>query len=335
MIHVRLEGGFVPAIDAAASAADPARRFLRQAWYDAGRRSESSTLLGARSGDRIVAALPTCAAGPKLLGFRAVPGSYWPFRSFPVADDVTDDELAGLLSSAEARRALGRAWRLGPVPQDDPAALRLLRVARRCGYSVLTRPAGATYVLDVAQEEWPRPSTLRNLHKHEKKLAKLGSLDWRFVSGGDWTAEAFEDLRRIERNSWAGRRAGADPKFVDPGLGWEDVVRDPILAGMLSVGILSIDGAPVAFSFGLDCGATRYCIATSYDEGFARHSPGYVANYRTYIHAAERGIRALNLGAGDGGEKTSMGAVPGPELRDHLLVRGRMAASLLRLFWRG
>ena len=95
-----------------------------------------------------------------------------------------------------------------------------------------------------------------------------------------------------------------------------------------------VAGEPVAFSFGLDCGATRYCIATGYDERYARHSPGYFTNYRTYIHAAGQGIEVLNLGVGDGGDKSGMGAVPGPRLLDHLFVRGRVPAWLLRPLWR-
>ena len=103
---------------------------------------------------------------------------------------------------------------------------------------------------------------------------------------------------------------------------------------MLSVGILSIGGEPVAFSFGLDCGRTRYCIATSYDARFARHSPGYLTGYRTYMAAAERGVNRLSLGAGDGGEKSSMGAVPEAELMDYLFVRGSGSRPCCSPLWR-
>ncbi len=103
---------------------------------------------------------------------------------------------------------------------------------------------------------------------------------------------------------------------------------------MLSVGLLKVGGAPAAFSFGLDCGRTRYCIATSYDARFARHSPGYLVGYRTYIEAAGRGVTRLSLGAGDTEEKRSIGAVPEADLVDCLFVRGAATAALLRPFWR-
>jgi CelD/BcsL family acetyltransferase involved in cellulose biosynthesis len=339
--QVSLEAGLPGAIDAAAEAADPRHAFLRRAWFAAAAGdAPAATLVARRAGGEVIAALPLVRAGPRLLGLRAIPGCYWPYRSFPVARDASDEELAALLAAPAARAALGRAWRLGPVMDNDPTIARLLRIAGRCGFSVLARRTATSHAFDIeaarAAEPWPKPSTLRNMHKHEKKLARLGAVDFRFVSGSDWAGGALDALAAVERGSWAGSRAGADPKFVDPALrrGWDEIVRDPALAAMLSAGILSIDGAPVAFSFGLDCGRIRYCIATSYDERFARHSPGYLTGYRTYMAAARRGVERLSLGAGDGGEKGSMGAAPEAELMDYLFVRGAALAAVLRPLWR-
>jgi CelD/BcsL family acetyltransferase involved in cellulose biosynthesis len=338
---VSVEAGLPAAIDAAAAAADPRHAFLRRAWFAAAAGDAPASTLVARRGDgAVIAALPLVRAGPRLLGLSAVPGCYWPYRSFPVARDASDDELAALLAAPAARAALGRAWRLGPVMDNDPTLVRLLGIAGRCGFAALARRTATSHGFDIAAaraaEPWPRPSTLRNMHKHEKKLARLGAVDFRLVSGADWAGGALDALTAIERESWAGSRAGADPKFVDPALrrGWEEMVRDPVLAAMLSAGILSIGGAPAAFSFGLECGRTRYCIATSYDQRFARHSPGYLTGYRTYMAAAGRGVERLSLGAGDGGEKSGMGAEPEAELMDYLLVRGRARAALLAPLWR-
>jgi CelD/BcsL family acetyltransferase involved in cellulose biosynthesis len=222
------------------------------------------------------------------------------------------------------------------VLNTDTLAAHLINAARKAGYRILIRYTATAYALDLAGEAWPKPSTLRNLHKQEKKLGRLGALDFRFVSGEEWSPDVLDVLDGIERDAWAGSRAGADPKFVDPALrrGWETVIADPELAQMLSVGILSIGGEPAAFSFGLDCADTRYCIATSYADRFARHSPGYLTGYWTYMKAAERGVTRLSLGAGDNGEKRSMGAEPEGELIDCLFVRSAALAAVLRRFWR-
>jgi hypothetical protein len=340
-LNIRVDEGLAADIDAAAGSADERHRLLRRAWFEEARAPGVTTIIAARADGQVVAALPLAPVGRPSLGIRAVPGSYWPFRSFPLALDTSDEELATFLSEPAVRRALGRAWRLGPVGEGDPTASRLLRVARRSGWSVLQRRVGTFFVLDIGEAEkggpWPRPSTIRNIKKHEKRLAKLGPLEFRFVSGGDWSPAVFAELETIERNSWVGASAGADAKFLDPlrRQGWETVAKDPTLSTMLSVGILYIGQEPVSFSFGMNCGDIRYCVATSYDERFAKHSPGTVAGYRTYFEAVQRGVRLLDLGSGDGGEKSGMGAVAGPGVMDYLFVRNPIVAALLRPMWRG
>ena len=205
---------------------------------------------------------------------------------------------------------------------------------------MLQRQIGTLYLLDIGEAkeagDWPRASSVRNNKKHEKRLAKLGPLQFRFITGNDWTSEVFEDLTKIERHSWVATRAGADAKFLDPlrRKAWERIAKDPVIGSMLSVGILYIGGEPVSFSFGINSGSIRYCVATSYDQRFAKHSPGTVTGYRTYIEAVERGVTVLDLGCGDGGEKSGMGAAAGPAVMDYLFVRNPLFAALLRPVWR-
>lgn len=335
-LEVGTHEGVPSLVNSVAESADPRHAFLRRAWFEATGEG-LTTLIASRADGRPIAALPTYRAKP---GLRAVPGSYWPFRSFPIAADASDAEIAFFLRAPATIRVLGRIWRVGPLLADDPSLSRLNKVARSSGWCVLERHAGTSYALDVAEEResepWPRPSTLKNIAKHDKRLAKLGAVGWRHVSGGGWTGQCFDDLARIERNSWVGSRSGSHPKFLDAARrkGWETAVRDPALADMMTAGILSIDGEPISFSFGINAGPTRYSIATSYDERFAKHSPGYVTGYRTYIEAAEGGMDVLNLGTGDGGSKSSMGATAGPEMVDCLFVRSPLLALLLAPLWK-
>jgi hypothetical protein len=327
--------GFPPTLDEAAEAADPQHLFLRRAWFEAAGGADPVTLVASAPNGRVRAALPTVATGPGLLGLRAVPGSYWPVRSFPVARDVADAELAALLDNP----GLGRAWRLGPVNDDDPTALRMLRVARENGWTVLERRIATSFVLDLTAAQaggtWPRSSTLKKNRYHEKQLAGQGTLAWQFLSGPDWTPALFDQLAAIEQASWIGEKPDADPKFSDPRQRaiWEGAAADPVLARAMHVGLLEIGDVPAAFSFGIEAGHTRYCIATGYDRRFARHSPGKLVSYRTYMDAAKRGISFFDDSAGDGGHKTTMGETPGPEIMDYLFVRNRIVAAVLRPLW--
>lgn len=320
-VEVSITKGLDPAIDRVAAMAHDARRFLSRSWFAAAGPREMSTVLlsGAEGGPLI--ALPVATIGP----LRAVPGGYWPFRSFPVADSASAEDMAALLSDRKARRALGGLWRIGPVYANDPALLLVRDVAPKAGWHVCARTISTAYLLDMkslaAAGEWPRNSTLRKNRFHEKHLASHGQLVWRFARGSDWTPALFADLAAIEEKSW---HAGAsDPKFM-PGPHrevWERLAHDPEQAERMNAAILYVDGKPAAFSFDLDVAGRKYAIANSYDPAYAKHSPGKCLYYRNLAEAMERGIDLVDWGAGDGGYKQTIGAVAGPRIMDCLIIR--------------
>jgi CelD/BcsL family acetyltransferase involved in cellulose biosynthesis len=325
-LEVETHRGVSAPTDEAAQYADPRHAFLRRAWFQAAGQS-LTTLVAKRADGRVIAALPSFRVGP---GLRAVPGSYWPYRSFPVAADTGDEELAAFLSSREARKALGPLWRLGPIYEDDATAARLLTIGRAGGWTILVRRLGTSYRLDIdaleAEGSWPRTSTLRKNRWIERRLEEFGELQWRTISGREWSAEAFDALAEIERNGWVWKntdRSGA--KFAAPESRrfWEQAVADPRFAEMASAALLFIGGTPAAYAFSIHTGRTR----------FARHSLGRALLYRDFQRAIELGAREIGWGSGDSGYKTEMGAVPGPKILDLLFIRSRALAALARPLW--
>ena len=337
-----VEPGASTALDLAAAADSETHAFLRAAWFAAGAGMSPPATLVARdsaSGEPF-AAIPLVKRRLGPLSIRQVPGSYWPYRSFPVAADATEAELAILLASDQARRALGFAWRVGPIYADDPSLPRLAAAARQSGWSVLARRLGVAYVVDLKAlfraGPWPSTKTLRKNRWLERRLAEGGELHFRKVSGGDWCRETFDELAAIEAESWVARQSGkGDTKFLDVRNRriWEEAVADPLIADRLSCSILRIGGEPAAFTFSLRCGATLYFIANSYGERFAQGSPGRVLLYRDFQEAGADGVETIGWGAGDPGYKSEMGAQPGPDILDLLIVRGPFAA-LARPLWR-
>ncbi|MES2020589.1 MAG: GNAT family N-acetyltransferase [Pseudomonadota bacterium] len=324
--------GLSGAIDTVAEAAPVPQCFLRYQWYAAALEAYggAARTIVVEDDDEAVIALPFVGVGPALARVAMVPGCYWPFRSFPMHARVAPRAVDALLDT------LGRsvnALRIGPVCDGDASLAGVLERARAKGWAVLDRFVADSFVLDVTQEDWPRGSTLRKNRFHEKHLADHGALDWRFVGAGEWDA-AFDAFALVEGRSWIGAKTdGRDAKFTRTGHGafWRAAARDPALAGMMSAALLTIKGVPSAFSFDLDCGATRYAIANSYDPAVARHSPGKLLAYRNLVRAKAAGIRTVDWGAGDSGYKQTLGAVQGPALRDWLLVRPGIPAGVARL----
>ncbi|WP_188444846.1 GNAT family N-acetyltransferase [Sphingomonas psychrolutea] len=324
--------GLAGAIDTVAEHAAPTHGFLRYAWFAAALAAYggAARTIVVEEDDVPVIALPIVGVGPAVAGMATVPGSYWPFRSFPMHEDAGPraiDALLGALAGAVT------ALRIGPAYDHDPALAPVLARARAKGWAVLDRFVADSFVFDLQQPDWPRGSSLRKNRFHEKHLADHGALDWSFPEAGEWPA-TFDAMATVEQKSWiAARTDGRDAKFTEAGHGgfWREVACDPVLAKMLSAALLTVDGQPAAFSFDLDCGATKYAIANSYDPAFAKHSPGKLLYYRNLIRARGHGIRTVDWGAGDSGYKQTIGAVQGPVLRDWLLVRPGLSAMVGRM----
>ncbi len=334
--------GLAAAIDIVAGRAAPGQAFLRYGWYAAALTAyggHARTVLVEEDGEPTLA-LPMIGVGPALLKMAAVPGSYWPFRSFPLAMAAGEPTLkAALATLATTVNGL----RIGPVYDDDAAAMPLIAAARASGWAVLDRFVADSWLLDMAalqtEGTWPRGSTLRKNRFHEKHLASHGTPDWRFLSGADWPA-AFDALAAIEEASWiAARTDGSDAKFTTTGHGkfWRAAAADPAIAAMLRAALLTIDGRPAAFSFDLDAGDLKYAIANSYAPAYAKHSPGKLLYYRNLVEALGRGITRVDWGAGDSGYKQVIGADKGPAIRDWLLLKPGLPAIVGRLargLWR-
>lgn len=332
-------GGDAALFDALAESGDPHRSFLRSRWFTAGeRRPGQSLVLRAPTGAPVAAfALVERRKGP--LALREVGGCYWPFRGAPLAGDATPDALAAALRAR--RSGFGRVWRMGPVESGQPALETMRRAAAEAGWTVLSRPLGQVFELDLAAPaqggEWPSPKTRRKNRWRKRRLEEDGGpLRIEYFTGSNWTARQRDAMAAIEAASWLGKLDdGGDTKFRDPAMRryWEDLCDDPVLADMLLGSVMWIGDVPAAFTFGVEAGDTRYCIANSYDARFTRFGPGRVLLYDDFAHAADRGITRIGWGLGDAGYKAEMGARPGPRMVDLLFVRGRLAASLLRHWW--
>lgn len=339
-LTVAARTGAAPALDVLGQRNLSGHGFLRAAWYAEGTPDALRTLVVWREDGTPIAAIPTAPFGPPIAGARKVPGSYWPLRAALIAPDCSSFELAQALGHPAAAASLGPVWRVGPARADCPATQRLVDAARRARWSVLTRPAGTSWVIDLGaarkQGGWPRGSTASRLARIERRLASHGPVAWRHVRGQDWNDAVLDELAQVEAASWiATKTDGSGAKFLNlqRRAAWRAVLADPVLAGMLCATILTVEGRAVAFSFDCDDGPVRYGIAGSFRSDFAKSEVGKLANHRAVSDAFAAGATTVDLGAGDSGYKREMGAAAGYDLVDLLFVKSRTAARLVAKLW--
>ncbi len=334
----------IDAFDALAEAALPDRSFLRKQWFEAGPDPATSFAVArAASGKPLAAfALRARNIGPQALGLTVneIAGCYWPMRGVPMDASASPRELAAALSDKALSKTLGPAFRLGPVVRDHASIRQLCEAMRLAGWSVLTKQAGQHFGVDLAARleagNWPSTRGQKKRRWHVRNMEKIAPVRTEYFTGTDWTPATREAMARIEANSWLGNlEDGGDTKFRDPAQRstWEDAARDPALAEMMRGSIMWLGDDPVAFTFGLDCGPARLLIANNFDRNFAKESPGKVLIYDDFLKAAERGIEWMDLGLGDAGYKSDMGAEEAGVFVDLMFVRSPLMARALRPLW--
>ena len=327
-------------LDAIAAEDLPERRFLRSAWFGAESLAATRNVVLRDPRGLAIAALPLAPKPVGPVSLWQVAGAYWPLRSGPIRASASAADLAHALAAPETRRQLGSVWRMGPVIDTDTQLAKLKAAARTAGWRVLSRNVGTIFALDLAalaaNGTWPSVKGQQKNRWRVRQMEKTGPVRIEHFTGADWTANTRDAIAAIEANSWVGKlEQGGDTKFHDPGLRayWESAASDPVIAAMIRGRLLHVGEVPAAFTFGLDCGPTRYLIANNFDQRFHKHSPGRVLLYDDFTSAAARGIRHCDWGLGDGGYKREMGAQPAGEASDLLFVHGALKAALLARLW--
>ena len=332
------------AFDALAQAGFPDRAYLRRQWFESGPEPATRFVVARGESGKPLAgfALRPKVIGPDALGLKVneIAGPYWPFRGVPVDASVSPDELARAMSDKAIIKTLGPAFRLGPAVRDHSATRLLSEAMTLAGWTVLTKPVGQHFGVDLATKiasgNWPSTRGQRKRRWHVRNMEKIAPVRTDYFTGTDWTDATRDAMARIEANSWLGTlEDGGDTKFRDPALRttWEDAAKHPALASMIRGSVFWIGEDPVAFTFGIDFGHARLLIANNFDMNFKKESPGKVLIYDDFLKAAERGIEWMDLGLGDAGYKSDMGAEEVGAFVDLMFVKSPLMARALRPLW--
>jgi len=138
-----------------------------------------------------------------------------------------------------------------------------------------------------------RPSILRNTWRRKRKqLEAAGALEVRFAEGGGELDEAIAAYESVYRRSW--KPAEMFPAFI-PAL-----IALLSRLGALRLGIVYLDGEPIAAEFWIIWHGRAVIYKLAYDQRLHRHSPGTYLTMRMMERVLARDRPdEVNFGRGD------------------------------------
>jgi CelD/BcsL family acetyltransferase involved in cellulose biosynthesis len=116
----------------------------------------------------------------------------------------------------------------------------------------------------------------QNLRRRRRRLAEKGELVYLLVDNKDAIAldEALADFFEIEASGWKGKGGTAIAQKPELVGFYTQLARDAAKRGALALGLLELDGKPIAAHFSMVHAGRHYLIKIGYDESLHEHSPG-------------------------------------------------------------
>lgn len=219
-------------------------------------------------------------------------------------------DAAGLRAVGRAFGRACRAWptlRLDALDADWPGLDLLLAGARDAGLAARRFDHFGNWYEDVAGRGWDeylagRPGDLREtVRRKTRACARDPRVSLELVRAPcappDALDAAIAAYEEVYARSW--KEPEPFPRF-GPGL-----MRAAAAAGVLRVGVLRVDGRPVAAQYWTVCDGAATVLKLAHDEAFKPLSPGTVLTAHLIRALLDEGVRGLDFGRGDDPYKRS------------------------------
>lgn len=175
--------------------------------------------------------------------------------------------------------------------------------------------AGYVFALPASYDEFAlrfRPETRRNDRAKERKLSELGVLEFRIAETNDEARRMAADI--LDRKAAKLREQGVASIFEDAGYraAYIAVAALPPKRRMLQVAVLTLDGEFLSGSIAHIRGNHATLMVHTYENHFAKMSPGRVHLLKLIAASIEDGHELYDLSVGDAPYKKSFCVAPMP-----------------------
>jgi CelD/BcsL family acetyltransferase involved in cellulose biosynthesis len=273
--------------------------FVRPGWFEAWARAFSSQkpfVVTVRRHGRLAGALPVL---PTRMGTTRSPTNWHTPLYGPVYEDVdAARELADRIVAAG-----GASVDLKYLASDDPFAGAYAEAARARGYKVISRSALRSPYIDLVGDmesfEASLPKKFRKeLDRRKRRLTEQGEVSIAFGGAGGSLDELLDEGFAIEGSGW--KKGTALAEDAAAASFYREVAHWAAGRGWLHLGMLRLDGRPIAFSFCLAANGSMNVVKVGFDPAFRRYAPGSILTEATIASAFEAGLARYDfLGAED------------------------------------
>ncbi len=207
--------------------------------------------------------------------------------------------LGPLVTELRGRLPAYDLLRFQPLDPSHPGFEALCHCLREGGYAVQTYCQfeiwyEATAGVEFADYLEARPAILRNTIRRKRNgLEQTGRLRFRLIAGEPGLDRAIADYERVYGAGWKAPEPEAAAAFI------RDLVRDLAGAGALRLGVLELDGAPIAVQIWILWHGVATLYKLAHDQRLDRHSPGTVLTALTIERLLDRDhATEINFGPG-------------------------------------
>jgi CelD/BcsL family acetyltransferase involved in cellulose biosynthesis len=259
---------------------------------------------------------------------------------FAVSGTPSADEWAKLPDAVMSEAGSAGCVELRHLKPDVAGSEALIDAIRQGRFPVETLPQTTNWYSPIATSSFDafmadRPSRLKNtLRRATRRLEQDHAVAFELVDGkGPALEPAIDAYSQVYAGSW--KPAENHPSFIPA------FIRLAAVHGHLRLGVLRVDGKPVAAQLWLRDGAVSHIYKLSHDPRFQSYSVGSILTARMFGHAIEAdGVQVVDFGTGDEAYKRDwvtherkilqMQAIDPRRPRGLALMARRRVARLLR-----
>ena len=196
-----------------------------------------------------------------------------------------------------------RRWdllRLQGLPEGDFADALLQHARARRGRGTVAR-RWAHSVLNI-EEPWETylrsrisTDTRKEVERQGRRLAQVAAVDFQIRESVEAVSAAMKDFATIELGSWkkeAGEVLASQPAIAGF---YQDVFTTFAARGMAAVATLRVGDTPICAVLGLRTDRRLLALKTSFDERYAKYSPGSQLFKHLIEHSFGRGFTEFDF----------------------------------------